>query len=389
MTEDSAELIVEMVEASGRVRHPGLPIDRFLSIDAYDLLEEDLDDLSKVPAAEIEVAHARRGAVIMAADQIIDECIDDLQEIDFDDEGMPNQDRAEYSFVYRAFPRRHRRAYNELFFRRTLVTAAKVAHDLANPDAPPAACTAEEIIIHALGHVATGICGLAELEQPDVDLDEALLEDIDFEFLFDADMDGIEEDPARQAVMGIHVLDVADWFSPYNDSYFVHPYAETQPTARPAVHNLMSRIGDHDERQAIFDSDAIDAPKPIAGLGANGNIVAEARRAAASDGDSTVWIPDESSPESSFADLAALANADDGSGWLTWEPYEGADIVRTDPVVSLTPHRHFPVGDDCPWVWAAVGGGRLLAIPLGVVVSYRPDAEVRRRWNNAFSPTPS
>lgn len=73
----------------------------------------------------------------MAADQIIDECIDDLQKIDFDDDGMPNPDRAEYSFVYRAFPRRHRRAYNELFFRRTLVTVVKVAHDLANPRLTP------------------------------------------------------------------------------------------------------------------------------------------------------------------------------------------------------------------------------------------------------------
>lgn len=70
---------------------------------------------------------------------------------------------------------------------------------------------------------------------------------------------------------------------------------------------------------------------------------------------------------------------------MTWEPYQHADIVRTDPVVSLTPHRHFPVGDDQPWVWAAVGGGRLLAVPLDVVVSYLPDSEVRQRWNDAFS----
>lgn len=50
--------------------------------------------------------------------------------------------------------------------------------------------------------------------------------------------------------------------------------------------------------------------------------------------------------ESSFADLRVKASAaDHGSGWITWEPYEGADIVRTDPVVSLAPYRHFPVGE--------------------------------------------
>lgn len=229
-----AELIASMVEASSRVRHGSLPLDRFLSLDAYDLLENP-DDLTTVPAAEIEAAHARRGAVIMAADEIIDQCIDDLQEIDFDDDGKPDRVRFEDSFVNCAFPKRHRREYNELFLRRVLVTAVKVAHDLANPDGPPAACTAEEIIVRSIGQIATSLCELAEIEEPEINLDDALLEDADFEFLFDADMDGIEEDPARQAAMGIRVADVADWFSPFNDSYVVHPYAETQPMDRPQV----------------------------------------------------------------------------------------------------------------------------------------------------------
>jgi len=388
MIEDSrSDLIASMVAASTRARHPGLALDRFLSLDAYDLVE-DPDDLSDVPAAEIEVAHARRGAVIMAAEQIIDQCVDDLQEIDFDDEGMPDQDRAEDSFVYDAFPVRHRSAYNEGFFRRTLVTAVKVAHDFARPDGASAACTAEEIIIHTIGQIATSICELTEIAEPTIDLDDALLEDVDFEFLFDADMDGIEDDPARQAVMSIHVFNVADWFSPFNDSYVVHPYAETEPTDRPAVHNLMNRVDDIGEQREIMESGDLDDSSPIAGLQAANEVVAVARRATRTDSGELPWIPDETAPESSLADLMTMARTAEGSGWLTWEPYESADIVRTDPVVSLTPHRHFPVGQDCPWVWAAVGGGRLLAIPLDVVVSYRPDPEVRRRWNNAFSPVP-
>jgi hypothetical protein len=111
-------------------------------------------------------------------------------------------------------------------------------------------------------------------------------------------------------------------------------------------------------------------------------------RAAARGTEPENWIPAEADPERSFADLIAIARpAAGGSGWLTWEPYEGADLVRTDPVVSLTPHRHFPVGTDQPWIWAAVGGGRMFAIPLSVVVSYRPDPDVQHRWNNAFAPS--
>lgn len=387
MSDDAQdELIAAMIAASDKVKHPALSLDRFLSLDAYELLDA-LDDLSAVSDVEIQLAHARRGAVIMAAEQIIDECIDDLQELDFDDDGMPEPERAEESFVYTGFPERHRRAYKEGFFRRTLVTAIKVAHDIANPDGPEAACTAEEIIIDVIGDRATSICQLAEIPHPEIDLDEMLLEDTDFEYLFDDDMDGIEDDPARQATMGIYVPDFDGWFSPFNPSSVVHPYAETSQLNRPAVHNLIRRFDDPGELQALFDSDAIDAADPIAGLDATTEVVALARRAASDDADSAVWVADEKAPESSFADLRAKASAvDHGSGWITWEPYEGADIVRTDPVVSLAPYRHFPVGEDCAWVWAAVGGGRLLAIPLNVLVSYRPDPAIRERWNGAFVP---
>lgn len=96
--------------------------------------------------------------------------------------------------------------------------------------------------------------------------------------------------------------------------------------------------------------------------------------------------PDASAPQSSFAELARIAGdaAEAGSGWLTWEPHEGAETVRTDGVVQLRPHRHFPVGEDVPWVSVSFGGV-IMVIPLTAVVSYRPDPEVRRAWNSAFS----
>jgi hypothetical protein len=62
------------------------------------------------------------------------------------------------------------------------------------------------------------------------------------------------------------------------------------------------------------------------------------------------------------------------------EPHDGAEAIRTEPVTALTVHRHFPVEDDQPWAHAAVGAGRFLAIPLRCAVSYRPDPQVRERW---------
>jgi hypothetical protein len=380
-----AELIASMVELSNRVRHPNLSLDHFVS-DSFEFEDDDQEKrLAGLPAAEIELAKARRGSVALAADQIIDRCIEDLQEIPFDDEGMPDPELAEESFVYEVFPQRHRRAYNQLFFRKVLVTVVKVAQDIADPHGPAAACTAEEIVRQAVGHAATTVCELVDLEEPEIYLDDALLEDLDFENLFD-DMDGIADDPARQAAMGLEIPGVENWFSPFNDHYIVHPYAQTDPVDTPAVHDLFDRVDDLDAQKAILDSAFIDSPEPLVGLRAASEVVDLARRAALGEGaDPTLWVADASDPEGSFAELVAASASEYGSGWLTWEPYENADIIRTDPVVSLEPHRHFPVGDDQPWIWAAVGGGRLLAIPLDVVVSYRPDPDVRRRWNDAFS----
>ena len=59
-------------------------------------------------------------------------------------------------------------------------------------------------------------------------------------------------------------------------------------------------------------------------------------------------------------------------------------MVRTDSVIEFSPHRHFPVGSDQPWANVAITGV-LMAVPLSAVVSFRPDPEVRRRWEKVFN----
>lgn len=99
----------------------------------------------------------------------------------------------------------------------------------------------------------------------------------------------------------------------------------------------------------------------------------QCEEAAAADGDDGLWVADDGDRERSFGALAAAAAADTGSGWLRWEPHDSAGTVRAEPVITLSAHRHFPAGQDEPWVHAAIGRGRMLAIPLRFVVSYRPD----------------
>jgi hypothetical protein len=307
--------------------------------------------------------------------------MDDLQFLEFED-GDPDPDYVEETFVYERFPERYRAAYDEAFFRKVLVTAIKVANDLADPAGGAASCIAEEIIRQAIGQDAMEICEEAGLGRPWLDPDEYLQEDADFEFLYRKQMDGMENDPAAQAGFGMMVPAVEDWFTPFNDERLVHPYAETESSA-PEVHDLMLRLGPDDDPREVLTAEIVDAAAPVGSFAPGSEVVALARVASAAPDDGS-WVADDDDRERSFAALMSTAAADSGSGWLYWEPHEGADTVRASPVVTLIPHRHFPVGDDEPWADAAIGGGRMLAIPLRFVVSYRPDPEVRLRWEHAL-----
>ena len=370
-----------LLASAGKARHPELALWRFVA-DTGVLPGQDEISEDDVPGSEREAAELRRAALVVAAVEVVDRCVDDLQLTGFGDDQRPEPGEAEDSFVYEWFPGRHRGAYDEGFFRKVMVTAVQVAADLADPQGGPASCTAEEIVRHAVGVIAGELCEAAGLGKPWLDPDEYLLEDADFEFLYGQDMDGLEDDPGMQAVLGVDVPPPRDWFSPFSRSRVVHPYLET-PASAPAVHDLYRRLGPDDDPAAVLAADVVDAAAPVASPAAGSEIVALAREAAAADGDR--WTAGDADPEASFAALVTAAAAGKGSGWLEWESHDGVGSVRTDPVVMLTAHRHFPVGDDEPWVHAAVGGGRFLAIPLRYVASYRPDPQVRTRWEQMSS----
>lgn len=159
--------------------------------------------------------------------------------------------------------------------------------------------------------------------------------------------------------------------------------AETSRSSAPEPHDLYLRLGEDNDLTILMQSDVVDAATPIAGFPAGSEIVALTRQATTPVPGQ--WVADGSSPEEPFAGLVSAAASDEGSGWLEWEPHEGADSIRTEPVIRLTAHRHFPVGDDEPWVHAAGTGGRFLAIPLRFVVSYRSDPRVRAEWEQRFN----
>ena len=161
---DGDEIRSRLVAAAGKVRHPALVLSSFTTGLAEVSRDEDDDELAdadaddSVPKEEREQARLRRAALLVAALDIVDWCIDDLRASAFGMNGLPDPEDAEESFVYEWFPERHRGAYDEGFFRKVMVTAVKVAADLGDPDGGPACCTAEEIVRHAAGAIAGRLC---------------------------------------------------------------------------------------------------------------------------------------------------------------------------------------------------------------------------------------
>lgn len=120
-----------------------------------------------------------------------------------------------------------------LFLRQFAVCIITVAWNLAQPLHLPLASVAEELAARAIIEQAKSVLEIAESN-----VDEAFetfingyFEDIDFEYLFEDEYDGIDETHLAQ-VMGISSLKFADWFKPFSDdpSRTPHPYVTEEKT---------------------------------------------------------------------------------------------------------------------------------------------------------------
>lgn len=371
-----AALIQLFDELADRVRNPML---------AYLGTPEDRGDWGNDSPSEADLLAERRllGAVILASIHIIDTCIDDMQPIgsaDVDPDADLDPETYADTFVWDYFPPRFRPSYDPQFFAKVLVSAVKVSHDLANPTSGRPACIAEEIIVNAICKYAYALMDDAGVEC-DVNLEDLILDDNDFELLFSEDMDGVEDDPAMQRSLGMWLPPVEGWFTPFNPDRVVHPYAETSTTT-PRVHDLYHLLTSDEMKALSRKPDVVDTPTPITGLQPISEVVRLARQTSTADPET--WVADGSDPERSYEALVQISRIAK-SGWLTWEPHESADIVRSDAVIQLVPHRHYPVSTDQPWAKVAMTSGVIMHVPLSAIVSYRPDPAIFERWNSMGS----
>jgi len=376
------DLLVTFDRLADQVRHPALTLDLFTTqhlddCDEPDNDEADDDAVSQVlDPAVLEVARRRRGALMFAATLVFDHILDDLvvSEADREPLGLPR-------FVDEHLPSRLRHRYDSSFLRKLLAMAAKVGQDLAADEFSYPACTAEELVLWAIVREWEVLLDLTGLGPAWSTLSEYLFEDLDFEYLFDTDMDGVEDDPLAHKTSNIEVRPLADWFAPFNPGSRVHPYAvDLHVRAQPVLFDLTRSDDDghHLTRPVALD----EMPAIVDGLDPVSHLVAASRRDARTHQKQGQWVPDENNPAASFADIATRPAT---SGILIQQTGPDGDITHL-PVLSFTPQPAHPSNGAC-WVEVMYFSGRS-ELPLAAVVSFTPDPTVRQRWNSALAPTP-
>lgn len=122
-----------------------------------------------------------------------------------------------------ALPRKYLPRYDFLFAKEFVVCVSTVIWKLQSPDHQQLACVAEELALNAIINQAQVDLELRGLEADLDDVYEEAFQDSDFEFLFDPKFDGIEESEMAE-FSGMANLRFEDWFKPFANVPYVHPY---------------------------------------------------------------------------------------------------------------------------------------------------------------------
>jgi hypothetical protein len=175
--------------------------------------------LRKPPAKEVgkQTPYAPAYADVLpashrdAAITYLDECFSAIAD------GEPGQSYADTP-IGSYLPARYEQYYDGRFARDWATSVAVVGWKLAQPGDLPLACVAEELALFALIRQAQVLLDLREVENDEQawgDFRDLIFEDEDFLFLFNPELDGIEETEwARQhAVVG---LKFGEWFRPFD-----------------------------------------------------------------------------------------------------------------------------------------------------------------------------
>ncbi|MFJ9537625.1 hypothetical protein ACIRPX_10255 [Streptomyces sp. NPDC101225] len=163
-----------------------------------------------------EAAEIAAGAVVYAIDLLVDELFTDLAGLEEDGPTVADTDAP--FMILDELPRQFAQQYSVLFARRLTVTAVALTGRLTQPHFGRLSCVAEELLLKFLVGQAEATADLYELLSEEVEtalqvFADGVGDDMDHEWLYAPAGNG--------AGKGL----VQDWFLPFGDEGYVHPYA--------------------------------------------------------------------------------------------------------------------------------------------------------------------
>gem|GEM_PF-2676673 len=134
------------------------------------------------------------------------------------------------------FPPAYVSRYDRPFVRRAIVAAASLGQKMSAPGWFDLASTMEEILFGTVMETVQN----ADIEIGDVldDLEESVFQDLDYEMLFNAQFDGIENDAMREQYAFAN-LRFEEWFLPFpNTSFLNYYFNDPRALTEPVEHRL-------------------------------------------------------------------------------------------------------------------------------------------------------
>jgi hypothetical protein len=196
----------------------------------------DLDELEVADGAdtvadehEAAVTEAKyaAGALFQASVVVLDHLFMDLQTLAVEHHGASVADLDDAAFfVLHELPGRYAHRYDALFIQEFIVATVDVTRRFT-AGWEPLACVAQELALRMILNGAEFQLELAEVKLSDgwrSEIEDALFEDLDHEMLFDASLDGIEDDSESLAELRSAPLAFADWFTPFTPDRHLPPY---------------------------------------------------------------------------------------------------------------------------------------------------------------------
>lgn len=144
---------------------------------------------------------------------IIDELVEDINGLL---NGEPWSETNIYWLSY--FPEQFKHHYDVNFVKQILDTAMAVYYKLTDKEFQwTLNSVAEELVLNGAVNKAIGNAEIEGIELDECDFYDNLFFDLDFEMLFNPELDGIEDDVALTTNLGISNLSFKDWFKPYRE----------------------------------------------------------------------------------------------------------------------------------------------------------------------------